>query len=122
LVHVHELRADRFDGPDRSVVISNLIGLARGADVLVHEALYLPRVDRLVSVVPNATDLRRSILSHRTPVEDARRVAEEAGVKTLVLSHLIPADDPAITDKMWIEGAQVHFRGRVIVGKDLMET
>jgi hypothetical protein len=34
-------------------------GLA--ADVLVHEALYVPGVDRLVSAVPNASHLRRSI-------------------------------------------------------------
>ena len=49
------------------------------------------------------------------------RVAAMAGVKTLVLSHLVPPDDPAITDQMWIDAAKKHFRGQVIVGKDLME-
>ena len=39
----------------------------------------------------------------------------------IVLSHLVPADDPAITDEMWIEGARVHYRGPVIVGRDLIE-
>jgi ribonuclease BN (tRNA processing enzyme) len=48
-------------------------------------------------------------------------VAHAARIKTLVLSHLVPADDPAITDQMWIEAARVHFRGRVIVGNDLLE-
>jgi ribonuclease BN (tRNA processing enzyme) len=38
-----------------------------------------------------------------------------------VLSHFVPADDPAITDRMWIDAARVHFRGPVIVGKDLLE-
>jgi ribonuclease BN (tRNA processing enzyme) len=38
-----------------------------------------------------------------------------------VLSHLIPADDPAITDQMWIDAARTHFTGQIIVGKDLME-
>jgi ribonuclease BN (tRNA processing enzyme) len=118
----------RFDGPDRSIVISgdtapsdNLIKLAQGADVLVHEALYVPGIDRLVASVPNAGNLKQSILSHHTTAEDAGRVAQAAGVKTLVLSHLVPADDPSVTDDMWIDAARVHFRGTVIVGKDLLE-
>lgn len=44
-----------------------------------------------------------------------------AGVKTLVLSHLVPADDPAITDQMWLDAARPHFNGRIILGKDLLE-
>jgi len=120
--------AYRFDTADRSIVISgdtlpsaNLVALAQGADVLVHEALYGPAIDRLVARIPNAAVLKRSILSHHTSVEDAGRVAQSAGVKTLVLSHLIPADDPAITEQMWVDAARAHFRGSVIVGKDLME-
>jgi len=99
----------------------NLIELARGADVLVHEALYVPGVDRIVSSVPNAVALKQSIMSHHTTAEDAGRVAQAAGVKMLVLSHFVPPDDPAITDAMWIDAARVHYRGTVIVGKDLLE-
>jgi len=120
--------AYRFDASDRSIVISgdtlpsdNLIKLAEGADVLVHEALYVPAVDRLTARVSNAAALKRSILSHHTPVEEAGRIARAAGVKKLVLSHFVPADDPAVTDQMWLQGARVHFRGEVILGKDLLE-
>ena len=120
--------AYRFGASDRSIVISgdtlpsdNLIRLAEGADVLVHEALYVPAVERLVARVPNAPALKRSILSHHTPVEEAGRVARAAGAKKLVLSHLIPADDPGVTDQMWLEAARTHFGGEVIVGKDLLE-
>jgi ribonuclease BN (tRNA processing enzyme) len=118
----------RFDAPDRSIVISgdtapsdSLIALAQGADVLVHDALYAPGVDRIVAGVPNATTLRQSIISHHTTAEDAGRVAQAAGVKTLVLSHFVPAEDPAVTDQMWIDAARTHFRGTIVVGKDLME-
>ena len=75
----------------------------------------------MVARVRNAPDLKRSILSHHTTAEDAGRVAQAAGVKLLVLSHLVPPDDPAITDQMWIDAARVHFRGPVVVGKDLLE-
>lgn len=118
----------RFDARDRSIVISgdtapseNLIELARGADVLVHEAFYPAAIDRLVAGVPNAPTLRQSIFSHHTSAEDAGRVAQAAGVKTLVLSHFVPAEDPAVTDQMWIDAAGAHFDGKIIVGKDLLE-
>lgn len=120
--------AYRFDAPDRSIVISGdtarsdaVVALARGADVLVHSAVYMPAVDRLVARVPNATALKRSIVAGQTSVEDAGRMAQAAGVKTLVLSHLIPADDPAVTDDLWREAARAHFQGAIIVGRDLLE-
>ena len=40
---------------------------------------------------------------------------------TLVLSHLIPSDDPAVTEAKWRDAARKRFGGRVIVGRDLME-
>jgi ribonuclease BN (tRNA processing enzyme) len=120
--------AYRFDSPDRSIVISgdttksdNLVKLAAGADVLVHAVLYVPALDRLVARVPNASALKASILANQTSVEDAGRVAQAAGVRTLVLSHFVPSDDPEVTDQMWIEAASAHFSGSVIVGRDLLE-
>lgn len=118
----------RFDSHDRSIVVSGdtrqsnaLVALARDADVLVHEAVYVPALDRLVARVPNAATLKRSILSHHTPVEEVGRVAKAAGVKTLVLSHLVPADDDSVTEQMWIDAARSTFGGRILVGKDLLE-
>jgi ribonuclease BN (tRNA processing enzyme) len=118
----------RFDAADRSIVISGdtarsdrVVELARGADVLVHSALYVPAVDRLVARVPNAARLKESIVAHQTSAEDAGRVAQAAGVKTLVLSHLVPPDDPEVTEQMWLDAARTHFRGQVIVGRDLLE-
>lgn len=120
--------AFRFDAADRSIVISgdttrseNLVQLARGADILVHEALFVPAVDRLVAGDPNTSTLKKHLLDSHTAIEDCGRVAEAAGVKTLVISHRVPVDDPAITDQMWIDAARQHFRGPVIIAKDLME-
>jgi ribonuclease BN (tRNA processing enzyme) len=118
----------RFDAADRSIVISgdttptpSLIELAQGADVLVQDALYTPALDRMVARVPNASTLRKSILSHHTSAEDAGRVAKEAGVRKLVLSHLVPPDDPEVTEQMWITAARQHFDGEIVVGRDLLE-
>ena len=120
--------AYRFDGPDRSIVISGdtapseaLVRLARGASVLVHEAMFGSAVSRLAARVPNAARLEEHLRASHTTAEDAGRVAQEAGVETLVLSHFVPADDPSITDAMWRDAAATRFRGRIVVGKDLME-
>jgi ribonuclease BN (tRNA processing enzyme) len=120
--------AYRLDTADRSIVISGdtayseaLIALAKGAEVLVHEALFLPAVDRLVARVPNAATLRPHLLASHTSAEDCGRVAAAAGVRTLVLSHFVPPDDPLVTEDMWRDAAARHFRGEIVVGRDLLE-
>src|SRR5262249_46049879 len=96
-------------------------GFAGGADVLVHEIMHLGGLEALLKRVPNAATLREHLLASHTVPEDVGKIAEAAGVKTLVLSHFVPGDDPGITDAMWSEGGRKHYRGRIIVGKDLME-
>ena len=120
--------AYRFDTKDRSIVISGdtnyspaLVGLAKGADVLVHEVIYLPAIDRLLARIPNAATLRKHLVDSHTVPEDVGRVAAQAQVKMLVLSHLVPGDDPTITDEMWTEGVRKHYQGPIVVGRDLME-
>jgi ribonuclease BN (tRNA processing enzyme) len=63
----------------------------------------------------------KSVLSHHTTAEQAGAVAAEAGVKLLVLSHLVPAGDPDVPDSEWIEAARRHYSGPIIVGRDLLE-
>lgn len=120
--------AYRFDTADRSIVISgdtarseNLVKLARGADILVHEALFVPAVDRLVARVPNASTLKKHLIDSHTSAEDCGRIAQAADVRTLVLSHFVPTTDPELTGQMWVDAAQAHFTGRVVLGRDLLE-
>lgn len=116
--------AYRFETPTRSIVISgdttyseNLVRLARGADLLIHEAMYLPGVDQLAG--DNAS-LKQHLLRSHSTTEQVGLVAARAGVKKLVLSHLVPAF-PSITDDMWLEGVRKNFSGEAIVGRDLQE-
>ena len=120
--------AYRFDAKDRSVVISGdtayapeLAEFAKDADVLVHEVMYLPGIEALIQRLPNAKRLREHLMVAHTLPEDVGKVAAQARVKTLVLSHFVPGDDASITDAQWSEGVRKHFKGRVVVGKDLME-
>ncbi len=117
--------AFRFDTADRSIVISgdttvcqNLIELARGADVLVHEAIFTQGLETRLGN-HNARRLLEHLLASHTKVEDAGAVARQAGVRTLVLSHLFPSD-PSVDDSTWAACASLEFDGEVIVGRDLL--
>ena len=108
----------RFDAGGKSVVISgdtrptgNLVRYAKGADVLVLEA-YLPEHFDKVDTPEVATRLK----SYHTSAEEAGQLAARAGVKTLVLTHLIPAN----AEETFRERAARHFKGTIVVGRDLL--
>ena len=52
--------------------------------------------------------------------EDVGRIASEAGVKTLVLSHFVPSGN-TVSDQQWLDAVKPHFSGTIVVGRDLME-
>jgi len=125
---IKQAYAYRFDAKDRSVVISGdtayapeLAEFAKGADVLVHEIMYLPGIEALLKRLPNAKRLREHLMAAHTLPEDVGKIAAQAGVKTLVLTHFVPGDDASITDEQWAKGVKANFKGEIIVGKDLME-
>jgi ribonuclease BN (tRNA processing enzyme) len=120
--------AYKFETPDGTIVFSSdtaynpkLAEFAKGADVLVHECLYIPAVDRLVAKTKNGATLKKHLLDSHTSTEDVGRIAAAAGVKTLVLSHFVPGDDPLVTDDDWTRDVKTNFKGRIVVAKDLME-
>jgi len=118
--------AFRFDTPDGSVVFSgdtgpskNLVRLASGADILVHEVIDTDWVDILFP--PPISDIEESLKHHlltaHTTIDDVGKVAEEAGVRSLVLSHIVPGN--ASLENLL--RAQKDFSGQLIIGEDLMQ-
>lgn len=116
--------AYRFDSDDGSIVFSgdtgptpNLVKLARGADVLVHEVID-PAWPESLFPEPR-TDAQEGLYQHliqsHTLIEDLGPIAQEAGVGTLVLSHMVPGNRP---DSTW-EGCSAGFDGRLVIGHDL---
>ena len=115
--------AFRFDSAHGSVTVSgdtapseNLVRLAAGCDLLLHEAIDLTSV---AAGYRHSTpqDLAASMGHHRrahTTPEDAGRIATAAGVRTLALHHLVPADAPAGT---W-QRAAATFAGELLVPAD----
>jgi ribonuclease Z len=109
----------RFESGGQTVVISgdtrpteNLVKYAKNADILVLEA-YLPehflRVD--------TPEVAARLMSYHTSAEEAGEIAARAGVKKLVLTHLIPGN----ADETFRERAGKAFQGEVVVGRDLLK-
>lgn len=120
--------AYRFESPEgRSLVFSGdtvpcdgIVGLARGADVLVYEST-LPE---------HEVELRKqngfAWRIHSTP-RDAGLVAREAGVRKLVLNHFASWNSfvggrPAYEwDELAPPSVRQEFDGELVLGEDLME-
>jgi len=124
---IEDAFAYRFDMPGWSVVLSgdtapsdSLVRLAHGADVLVHEVLLADagEVARWLEKPPDHPLVQHVVRSH-TSYHDVGRIAREAGVKTLVLSHFVPGDAPVDKDTV-LKEIRKSFDGKVVFGEDLM--
>lgn len=122
----------RFDFAGRSVVVSgdtrrsaSLAVHARGADLLVHEALHPGLVERATATARRLGRERLAKLAgdipgyHASPVE-AAETAREAGVAHLVLTHLVPGPPNAIARRMFLDGVAGAYDGEVTLGEDGM--
>ena len=119
---VHPTVGYRVEDGDRTVVIAGdtvpcagLDSLCQGADVLVHTVVRQDIIEALG--VPRLID----VLDYHSSVQQAAETAARNGVKTLVLTHLVPAPQPTDEDeKPWIEQAAAHFDGTTVAARDLM--
>ncbi|WP_245663023.1 MBL fold metallo-hydrolase [Nocardia inohanensis] len=91
----------------------NLVELARGSQILVHEAINTEGGNLSAAAQSHMTE------SH-TAVQQVGTIAERADVATLVLSHIADFGPTATVDAdRWTQWAQQGYGGRVIVGSDL---
>jgi ribonuclease BN (tRNA processing enzyme) len=95
-----------------------LAEFAAGADLLLHEVMYGPRLDALVAKVKNGSRLKEHLLASHTMAEDVGRIATAAGVKRLVLNHFVPGEDPTLTPADWERAVRSTWSGPLDVGRD----
>ena len=122
--------AYRIDFGERSVVLSGdcsyderLVSFAQGADILVHEAMqkdFIKRGSDLMKEMGN--DRNAKILSdvldyHATP-QEAATVAQQAGVKKLILSHLAPVPENPISRRFFKRGLGDIYNGPIVLADD----
>jgi len=122
----------RFDYKGRSLVISGdtarskaLEQASKGADLLVHEALQPNMVKEITNALnrkglDNITAVTRDILDYHASPEDAAASAKAAGVKQLVLSHIVPSLPSRYFYPAFLGDAHDHYDGPIIIGEDGM--
>ncbi len=113
--------AYRFDTAGGSVVFSgdtavndDLIALAHGADILVHQVADLGYLERHGYT---GADLARIAALH-TDVNQVGGIAERARVHELILTHYLPAEPDAISEAEWARRTGQGFRGTTTAGND----
>ena len=122
----------RFDYKGRSIVFSgdtapspSLVKAAKGADLLVHEALQ-PRLVRILTDAlakkgqANTAQITRDILNYHTTPEQAADEAKAAGVQQLLLNHIVPPMPIRFAYPAFVGNAAQHFGGRITIGEDGM--
>lgn len=116
--------AFRFDTVEGSVTISgdtapceNLVTLAQGTDLLLHEAIDFDWVQRMYGSV--GTEAAEASMDHHrrshTSPQQAIELAERAGARSLALHHLVPGTTPL---SVWLSHAG-GFSGTFLVPEDL---
>jgi ribonuclease Z len=122
----------RFESGGQSIVISGdtnpcpgLLNGASGADILVCDSMHVPMMqqmeERVRDVNPVTAELLKDAHDYHAHVGDVAKLAQEAGVKHLVLSHVMPPvldEGPML--EMFTAGLDAAFTGKITVGKDLM--
>lgn len=120
----------RFEYKGNVVVVSgdtakseSVIVHAKGADILIHEALSRDMMGRVANIVsthgnPRLGKMANDTLNYHTSPVEAAEVARDAGVKTLVFSHMVPGPRNFIMKRMFLDGVSDVFSGEVVVGED----
>ena len=117
----------------RTVVVSgdtkkvqNMVRFSKDADVLIHEALNPQMVEMLAASLDQAGHARQAKITrdtidyHTSPVE-AAGIADEANVKLLVLSHIVPALPNALMRHMFLRDVKAaRGNGDTMLGRDLL--
>lgn len=120
----------RFDYRDRSVVISgdtlptaNLVRFAKGADLLIHEALS-PKLLAIVGRQAKATShanlaqIMHDVINYHSTPRQAAMQAKRAGVGALLLNHITPPLPIRPLQGIFLDGVDKIFQGQVELGHD----
>lgn len=97
----------------------------RNADLAVHESYAAHMVRRAIPQMKKlgmdfeAEVAERTIPYHADNIALAKQ-AQEAGVKHLLLTHLIPYPDSFVIRQMYTEGMAQHYNGKLTVAQDGM--
>jgi ribonuclease Z len=122
----------RIEYKGRSVVISgdtrksnNVVRNSKDADILIHEAMNKDMVRRAAGMFRKLGNETRAnhvlnVIDYHTHTIEVAEVARDAGVDTLVLTHIIPPLLNTIVERKFSQNMDDVFKGDMVVAKDGM--
>jgi ribonuclease Z len=120
----------RISYKGRTVVVSGdtaatpaIAQAAKGADVLVHEALQPRLVAALTRGLsaagqPRTAQITRDILTYHATPEQAASAASQAGVQMLMLTHIVPQVPNRLFEAAFLGDAPARFGGPIRMARD----
>lgn len=119
--------AYRFEG-SKTVTFSGdttyfppLANFAKGADLLIHEAMLPEGIEAILQKTGGGEKLRAHLNASHTIVDDVAKIARDAGVGRLALNHLVPVDDVRFSTADWLVRVAAVWDGPAMVGHDGLE-
>lgn len=100
-----------------TIPCDGLYDMCADADIYVQTVLREDLVRTFAPLVP-MTERFLDILDYHSTVEQAGQTAAKCNVKTLLLTHFVPAIQPGQEDE-WRAMAAAFFSGEIVVGPDL---
>jgi len=119
----------RIETPQRTIVFTgdtgpsaNVVALAQGADLLVSEVIDVDQTLAMEKKMMPPAALKGATAhltqDHLTPAE-VGKLAQAAGVKQVVLTHLGPGSDGETDLSGYTKGLNTYYKGPVQVAQDL---
>ncbi len=108
-------RAAVYSG-DTTAAEEIMVPLADGADLLIHECYSLAGIERWTAAFEprRSAAIRAAFERTHAEISYVARVAREAGVRTLVLTHLNPGERA----EELLDTAAAGFRGTIVIASD----
>jgi ribonuclease Z len=100
-----------------TVPCDSLDEMCNGADIYVQTVIRDDLVLQFAPLIPTGERFT-DILDYHSTVQQAAQSAARAGVKTLLLTHFVPAIQPG-QEAEWHALAAEHFGGEIVIGPDL---
>ncbi len=100
-----------------TIPCDGLYDMCKDADIYVQTVLREDLVRTFAPLVPTGERFL-DILDYHSTVQQAAQTATKCNVKTLLLTHFVPAIQPGQEDE-WRAMAAEHFAGDIVVGPDL---
>lgn len=122
----------RVDYRGRAITISGdtiyapeFVNASKGADVMFHEALNPRMVGAMQAALSkngrtDAARIMADIPGYHASPEDAARAATAAGVRSLVLYHMVPAPPVKLIERVFVGDAPKLFQGDLRLARDGM--